>query len=180
MRRPCFTRARAGADEGRDRCALRLFRETDRAVMSVRRPLSVSADKLGVTAMRCAGLLHRWSLDEEVDRSGLGRFVEVYPAAALVRWGFTGGRYKNRHRNALADLVERFRREIPTLDLCRDDWALCAANDDAFDAVVAALVARAALLGLTEPPPAGCVDSARQEGWMHLPLEGSLSDLGAP
>lgn len=63
------------------------FRATDTVAMQTRRPLSVSTDKLGVTAMRCAALLHRWSKDEEIDRSGRGKFVEVYPAAALVRWG---------------------------------------------------------------------------------------------
>jgi len=64
------------------------FRATDRVVMHTRRPLSVSTDKLGVTAMRCAHPLHRWSLaGESVDRAGGKRFVEVYPAAALARWG---------------------------------------------------------------------------------------------
>lgn len=63
------------------------FRATGRVVMQTRRPLSVSTDKLGVTAMRCAFLLHRWSATETVDRTGRGKFVEVYPAGALARWG---------------------------------------------------------------------------------------------
>jgi hypothetical protein len=57
--------------------------------MQTRRPVSVSTDRLGVTAMRCAHLLHRWSNGQHIDRTGPGRFVEVYPAAALVRWGLS-------------------------------------------------------------------------------------------
>jgi hypothetical protein len=156
------------------------FRETDRVVMRTRRPLSVSTDKLGVTAMRCAALLHRWSLDEDVDRSGLGKFVEVYPAAALVRWGFEGGGYKNANRGALPALLEGVCQALPELYLAGPAQELCATNDDAFDALVAALVARAALLGRTEPPPAEHLTRARQEGWIHLPRPGSLSRLGQP
>ena len=39
---------------------------------------------------------------------------------------------------------------------------------------MAALVARATLLGLTDPPPASHREQAAQEGWIHLPLRGSL------
>lgn len=159
------------------RAALR-FRETDRVVMDTRRPLSVSTDKLGVTAMRCAALLHRWSLEEDVDRSGRGKFVEVYPAAALVRWGFAGGRYKNAHRDMLPPLLERVCQALPALHLPDRERELCATNDDAFDALIAALVARAALLGLTDPPPSEHLERARQEGWIHLPRAESLLRLG--
>lgn len=48
---------------------------------------------------------------------------------------------------------------------------------DAFDALVAALVARAALLGLTDGPPAEARARAEREGWIHLPLRGSLELL---
>ena len=66
------------------------LRATDRWVRELtgRDPLSVSTDKISFTAMRCARLLteygQRW---EPVDRSGAGRIVEVYPAAALRQWG---------------------------------------------------------------------------------------------
>lgn len=46
------------------------FRATDRVIMHTRHPLSVSTDKLGVTAMRCAHLLHRWGSQRPVDRTG--------------------------------------------------------------------------------------------------------------
>jgi hypothetical protein len=153
------------------------FRTTDRVVMHTRRPLSVSTDKLGVTAMRCAYLLHRWSLGEPVDRAGGGKFVEVYPAGALVRWGLAGSGYKGVDKEALAALFERLLADLPQLELSAKDRHLCSTVDDAFDALVAALVARAALLGLTDVPPPDRHDQAAEEGWIHLPLRGSLPFL---
>jgi hypothetical protein len=151
------------------------FRETDRVVMQTRRPLSVSTDKLGVTAMRCAHLLHRWALaGESVDRTGAGRFVEVYPAGALVRWGLEGSRYKGSDKTALKSLVAAVSQAVPSLELSPADRQLCESTDDAFDALVAALVARAALLRLTDLPSPAVREQAAEEGWIHLPLRGSL------
>ncbi len=167
-------------DDGRDdafRAALS-FRATDRVVMHTRRPLSVSTDKLGVTAMRCAHLLHRWSAaGDAVDRAGRGTFVEVYPAAALMRWGLTGSGYKGSDTSTLGRLLDGLLAAAPPLELSQSDRALCAASDDAFDALVAALVAQAALLGLTDGPPREHTEQAAEEGWIHLPLHGSLSLL---
>jgi hypothetical protein len=53
----------------------------------------------------------------------------------------------------------------------------CLESDDPLDAVLAALIARAAAVGLAKPPPAADLDLARQEGWIHLPLKGSLPHL---
>ncbi len=51
-------------------------------------PLSVSTDRIGVTAMRCAALLDALAaVGQPVDRTSDGRAVEVYPAAALKYWG---------------------------------------------------------------------------------------------
>ena len=66
------------------------LRATDRFVAQIaRRPLSVSTDRIGVTAMRCARLLQE--LGEErgrrLDLTGDDHVVEVYPAAALSAWG---------------------------------------------------------------------------------------------
>jgi hypothetical protein len=72
--------------------AMRL-RATDRAVYEQTKltPFSVSTDKIGVVAMRCARRLSaHWRATATVpDRSGLGRVAEVYPAAALVQWGIS-------------------------------------------------------------------------------------------
>jgi hypothetical protein len=154
------------------------FRATDRAVMDVRRPLSVSTDRLGVTAMRCAHLLQRWSTaGETIDRAGGGKFVEVYPAAALVRWGFAGSGYKGSDRTPLEALVDALTDALPSLELTPADRELCAVVHDAFDALVAALVARAAILGLTDPPPDEARGEAAEEGWIHLPVPDSLPRL---
>jgi hypothetical protein len=146
--------------------------------MHTRRPLSVSTDKLGVTAMRCAHLLHRWSAGKAIDRTGRGRFVEVYPAAALARWGLAASGYKGgRNRGALGDLVAKLCAALPSLQLDATARGVCAASDDAFDALVAALVGRAASLGLTDGPPQGLRMQAAEEGWIHLPVRGSLPFL---
>ncbi len=148
------------------------FRATDRLVMHTRRPLSVSTDKLGVTAMRCAHLLHRWTAaGATVNRAGVGRFVEVYPAGALVRWGLEGSGYKGKDKSPLLAAVSE---ALPSLDLSAADRELCASVDDAFDALIAALLARAAVLGLTDLPPEETRQQAEEEGWIHLPLWGSL------
>lgn len=150
------------------------FRQTDREVMAVRRPLSVSTDKIGVTAMRCAGLLHQIG---DVDRAGLGKVAEVYPAAALERWGHQSGAYKAKlAKEALPAMVEGIRSALPELDLAGCDPTT---DDHKFDALVSALVARAAALGLTDPPPPELVERAGREGWIHLPGADSLGRLAA-
>jgi predicted nuclease with RNAse H fold len=89
------------------------FRATDLAVGAVRRPLSVSTDRIGVTTMRCALLL---DLAGEQDRSGTGRVVEVYPAAALVRWLFPTDPYKaTKGLENLGRLASEVRKRLPSL-----------------------------------------------------------------
>ena len=104
--------------------------------------------------MRCAHLVHRWGVDEPVDRAGQGRFVEVYPAGALVRWGLEATGYKGRNREPLGKLVSQLRSKLPALHLDAEGWRACATSHDAYDAVVCALVARAALL--VDPALLGC------------------------
>jgi hypothetical protein len=73
------------------------LRATDRWVKEVtgQEPLSVSTSWFSFPAMRCARLLteyeRRWG---DVDRSGAGRIVEVYPAAALRQWNLPWRGYK--------------------------------------------------------------------------------------
>lgn len=65
------------------------FRTTDAAARTEQKliPLSVAADRIGHTAMRCPGLLAEFAAGGmQVDRAGTGLVVEVYPAASLWSW----------------------------------------------------------------------------------------------
>lgn len=151
------------------------YRRTD---LALRRsggpnPLSVSSDRIGRAAMRAAGLLAAFPAGDRLDRSGSGRVVEVYPAAALRRWGYDARRYKgNKQLAGLKELSGSFF-EATSSWLLMDDQlrSECELSDDAFDAVVAALNARAATLpgGVSVPDPDD-VDAARVEGWIAVPM----------
>ena len=149
-------------------------RRTDRVVHEVTGivPLSVSADLIAHVALRCAGLLARLELaDVDVDRVG-GTVVEVYPAAALQQWGLPFRGYKgSANRSNLERLVESFGTAVDGLKF-GDFRGLCESSDDAFDAVVAAVIARAAALDRTRMPEPADTDVARREGWIHLPDAG--------
>jgi hypothetical protein len=156
-------------------------RETDLHVrrMTSLTPLSVSADRIGHAAMRCAALLAQLKrAGLPVDRSGQsGLVAEVYPSACLLRWGLLHRRYKHRaNRAALSGLVDDLQQAAPWLELGEFE-PLLRASDDAFDAVVAGLGARAVVRGLTEPPPAELAALAQVEGWITVPDAGSLSRL---
>jgi predicted nuclease with RNAse H fold len=142
-------------------------------------PLSVAADRIAAVAMRAAGLLSALAAaGEGVDRAGGGRVVEVYPAAALARWGLPHTGYKgSARRQSLGEQVDALVRRMPGLDLGAAE-SLCRRSDDAFDAVVCALVARAAALGLAEDPAPEQRARAATEGWILLPTSG-LTDLVA-
>jgi predicted nuclease with RNAse H fold len=145
-------------------------------------PLSVSTDRIGVTAMRCAALLDALAAaGHPVDRAGSGRVVEVYPAAALKHWGLPHQGYKKQEGSLVrAQALDRVRATLPTLILDRDALDRCRRSDDAFDALVCALVAGAAGLGLTTPPaPGEQAKRAHAEGWIHLP-NSDLQDLQRP
>jgi hypothetical protein len=175
-------RFHAGGDwAGATLSALR-FRETDRVVAARtgRWPLSVSTDLIGVPAFRAAALLSRLGeRGRPVDRSGAGRLVEVYPAAALRLWGLASTGYKRREgRVSLAALLAGLRRRTRGwLELDVAARRLCGASDDALDALIAALVARAAALGLCEPPPPEHAERAAREGWVALPAADALDRL---
>ena len=175
-------RFHSGGDwKGTTLTALR-FRETDRVVAARtgRWPLSVSTDLIGVPAFRAASLLSRLGdQDHPVDRSGAGRLVEVYPAGALRLWGLASTGYKRREgRASLATLLGELRRRTRGwLELDVAARRLCGASDDALDALIAALVARAAALGLCEPPPPEHAERAAREGWVALPAADALDRL---
>jgi hypothetical protein len=61
------------------------FRVTDRVVTHTRRPLSVSTDRLGVTATRCAYLLHRWpAVGERSTAQAGGSLRSIPPGRSCV------------------------------------------------------------------------------------------------
>ena len=151
------------------------YRVTDQVVrvQAGLNPLSVSADRIAYAAFRCAALLARLADGgEPVDRSGDGPVVEVYPAAALRRWGLTHRGYKT---VAHGFLVDELAAAAPWLSLGGFD-ELCRTSHDAFDAVIAALAARAAAVGAVLAPTAAEREAARTEGWIALPT-GDLADL---
>jgi predicted nuclease with RNAse H fold len=163
--------------------SLRL-RATDLHVIAKTRqqPLSVSADKIAVTAFRCAGLLNELTkAGFAIDRAGDGLVVEVYPAAALRQWrmdprGYKGDKPEARIRRAelvgsLADRMSAF------LALDEEQRALIAASDHLLDALLCALVGRAALIEATLSIPAELRELASVEGWIALPRSDSLSEL---
>lgn len=159
------------------------FRATDRKLIEagVRRPLSVSTDLIGVVAMRAANLLDELAArGQPVDRAGGGRVVEVYPAPALALWGINAAGYKSRSGPPrLPVLLDAIEERVGGLELDPEQRRLATTDHNAFDAIVCALVARAAALGLTHgPEPGEESDRAVREGWIHLPSN-DLTDLRA-
>lgn len=158
------------------------LRETDRYVRRTvgKTPLSVSANLIGATAMRLAGLLDRIAVaGEVVDRAGYGRFAEVYPSAALLRWGLPSSGYKGTSgREQRTVIVDGLLELLPNLDLRDGDVDRCHQSDHIFDSLVASVTARAAWLGMTNDPPEGTdLMVVAREGWIHVPLAGSTAQL---
>jgi predicted nuclease with RNAse H fold len=151
------------------RRSLRL-RRTDEAVCELGMgitPLSVSTDRIGVAAFRCALLLDRLG---GVDRSGAtGKVCEVYPAAALRRWFGDDARGYRSDEGRRDELLRRIAR-ASRLRVGSHRKTLVA-NDHAFDALVSALTALAVKRRATALP----VDRAlaREEGWIHVPPAGA-------
>jgi predicted nuclease with RNAse H fold len=164
-----------GSGEDQDLYRFHLsFRATDRRLIEggARRPLSVSTDLIGVVAMRCAFLLDRLAArGEPVDRAGSGKVIEAYPAPALTAWGLSAVGYKSRVGVArLPELLSRLEEGLGGIELSVQERELAGTDHNCFDALVCSLVARAAALGLTQPPePGGESDRATREGWIHVP-----------
>jgi hypothetical protein len=136
-------------------------------------PLSVSTDRIAYPTMRIAALL-----PVSTDRTGEGRIVEVYPAAALRSWSLPWQRYKRAPGLvALGELVTALRHAAPWLRAEEEWWSWFERRDDAFDALVASLVARARACDLCDPIPPEHHTVAQAEGWIAVPRNDSLSDL---
>ena len=174
-------------DEAPDELRLR---ETDRAVhkRSKRWPLSVTSDRIAIPAMRCAGLLTAIAghIDPAaVKRDGSGLCCEVYPDPALREWvaatpaALGRASYKKKENSETRKkLLAALLTQLP-LDDPDGRLATVADEDDYLDALLCALVARAAELGQTYLPKEGeQSDLADVEGWIHLPSR-PLADLAS-
>jgi predicted nuclease with RNAse H fold len=164
-------------DSAAHRRKLRL-RLTDMVVATTtgRTPMSVSADRIAVAAMRCALLQHlvteRTGDPLSVDRSGTsGLVAEVYPAAALAVWGMdptgykgTGVTAQDRRRLLLDALGHRTQ-----VTITNDQCDAMIGSDHLLDAFVCAVVAAGVVEGTTARPPDGDLNRVRREGWIHVP-----------
>jgi len=107
------------------------------------------------------------------------RIVEVCPAAALNRWGLPSRGYKDPTviaRDLRAQLIGDFESRIP-VTIPPEAKAAFIENDHCLDALICALVARAATVGLTEAPPTQDLETILREGWIELPTSGSVELL---
>lgn len=156
------------------------LRTTDRFVKCKTkvRPLAVAADRIGATAVLCAGLLaHVQASGIEVDRSGAtGRVVEVYPAAALSQWDFTYTGYKEpKNADTRSGLVGDIQEGFGWLDF-GSHADLCRTSDDALDAVLCAVIARLQVTDRVLALPSEHADAAQVEGWIAVP-DGRLTSF---
>lgn len=168
------------ADGGMDWRRTLAYREADRRVRELtgRWPLSVSTDRLGLTAMRCAGLVSRLrDAGVDVDRSGFGGIAEVYPGGSMRLWGIRVDGYRT-DADRRAEAIDALTGAAPWLDL--SGWlGLLRGSTDAFDALVAAIATRAAATGRADSPPPHLAEIAAREGWVALPTA-PLAELPFP
>ncbi|MGW6416897.1 DUF429 domain-containing protein [Streptomyces sp. NPDC055055] len=140
------------------------------------RPLSVSTDRLGVVAIRAAELMERLADGgPALPRDGSGPVVEVYPAYALLQWGLApAGTYKGKDGGPAREVIVGALEAGLGFALPARVRERCVDSDHDLDALVSAVVARAAALGLTDPPETDEERAAAAvEGWMHLPRRGA-------
>jgi hypothetical protein len=144
-------------------------------------PYSVSADKIGALAMRCALLLTGLADVEQtrLDRVD-GKAVECYPSAALYRFGFSraGLRNAKRDQDVRVRLLGQILARASWLSVDEETQARLTRVGHSFDAFIAALVARAVALGMTDRPPPQLAALAAAEGWIHLPFPDALASDG--
>jgi hypothetical protein len=160
-------------DGGLDYRRTLAYRETDREIhrLTGRWPLSVATDRLGLTAIRAAGLLSKYQASGvAIDRSGEGKLAEVYPGGTLRNWQLETKNYRV-DKQARQKLLDQLLGFAPWLEL-GEHHELMLGSTDCFDAVVAALATRAAYKGQYQKPSQDQKEAARVEGWICLPTEG--------
>ncbi|NGO06154.1 DUF429 domain-containing protein [Streptomyces sp. HC44] len=160
-----------GQDSTMHRLSTLRFRRTDQVIWEAVKPgpppLAAPFDRIGAMVARWAHLADELAgRGHAVDRAGTGRIAEVYPRATRLRWGLG----KERSMGELQRLAPWLRCEPGVR-------ALYDANEHAFDALICALTARAVAQGLTHRPTGEDLDVARVEGWIHLPVVGSMPRL---
>jgi hypothetical protein len=98
--------------------------------------------------------------------------IEAYPAPALTGWGLSAVGYKSRVGVArLPELLSTLEEGLGGIEMTLQQRESAESDHNCFDALVASLVARAAALGLTQPPePGEEADRAVREGWIHVPM----------
>ncbi len=165
---------RVATTSGRNRL---MYRTTDQRLREMLglKLLPSTASSLAAQTLRCAGILARMrEAGIEVSRAGGGRVVEAYAPASLVAWGLDEPKYKTTPA-ARVRIVEQASRRV-SLDLA-DHRATCMESDDALDALVCALTARAVAMGLWRAPlDSDEVEHAPTEGWVCIP-SGTIDQL---
>jgi hypothetical protein len=142
-------------------------------------PLSVATDRIAIPTMRAAAIFARITPRPPLD--GSGRVIEVYPAAALARWGFLSKGYKGKvNFETRRALVEDIANTTSTwLSFTDEQQAWCVDDENVLDSLIASLVSRAAMIGLSESIPIALRDAALREGWISIPRDGSLAMLAS-
>lgn len=160
-------------DDHRRTLRLRLT-DTDVSTRTGRHPMSVSADRIAVAAMRGARIQTRVRAvtgdRSSVDRSGTsGLVAETYPAAALAVWGLTATGYKGAAEGDRRAAVVEALTVRSGLRLTDDEVTTMVGSDHVLDAFICALVARAVVDGATDGPAPEDLERAQREGWIHVP-----------
>lgn len=150
-----------------------ILRTTDRELHARTglRPLSVSSDRIAYPALRWAALEQTLRAEGmDCSRDGSGRISEVYPAGALQAWNLPHRGYKGTAGAGVREqIITRLMELLPWLDWNRTE-DLCLRNDNALDALLAALSAREVRLGAVPPPPPQLRADALAEGWIMTPI----------
>jgi predicted RNase H-like nuclease len=157
------------------------FRATEMVAQQVtgNAPLSESTSPLAFLGFRAARLRTRLGpLGHPAAVDGSDGIIEVYPAAALARWGLSAREYKRdeplHHARRIA-IVDALLDALPGLSGYTDTLV---ASSDALDALVCALVGRAHAIGLVDQIPPELETLAGTEGWIWVPL-GAPADLSS-
>ena len=146
-----------------------IYRATDLFVnrdLKLGSPLSVSANLIAIPAMRTRALLTHLEITA---LDGSERVYETYPAASLRVWHLDGIRYKGRHATP-EGRVQLLRALVDRWNIQGVDLSALTVNDHVLDALICALTAREVLNHPREIPEAYRT-LAREEGWIHVPVD---------